>query len=372
MPIFKSLIDAEIASAGSTAYEPVLNPRLYAAMKDRFGAVRVVNDGEPLTGTYGEDANGPRLEVHDRGETYVTCCPFCGDSRDRMWINHMFGVYDYKLQRRHYELWKCYNSECQQDYRNTSELADDLVYNYSGSTPSSRLAPTQTAAPKELTKAEFPGPVVPVNALEPDHPASVYLAERRFDRDYLYKTWGVVLCTDVEARTKWSLVRGRLVVPVVSSGVMVGYQARFVGDIDWKKAGVPKYLTYFPKSRVVYGIDEAENHPYLVLVEGATDVWRYGRGAVATFGKTSSQRQVAILAARLNGRTLILVPDNNDPDSLTAFIETAKDVTTAQRNTGVPVSKVALCVLPTGRDAGSMTCASLWSAVAKAAAHPVV
>ena len=34
---------------------------------------------------------------------------------------------------------------------------------------------------------------------------------------------------------------------VRDGGAMVGWQARFIGEVDWKAAGIQKYLTYYPK-----------------------------------------------------------------------------------------------------------------------------
>lgn len=354
----------------------VMNPKLYGAMRLHFGksAVRVINDGETMAREYGVSKD-PRtcgsvsFQIESFGETYATDCPFCGDSRGRLSINYLFGVYDNETGRRHEELWKCYNSECQTDYVNRRDLYDRLE---SASRDIPKLQkPAAGGTFKGLVENQFKGTTVPLAELDNDHPAAKYLADRGFNRFELYLNWGLGLATDIDPVLGSALDRNRIIIPVNVDGVMVGWQSRFVGDLDWKAAGVAKYLTHFPKSKAVYGIDEAESHPYLVLVEGATDVWRYGHGAICCLGKSASPTQIKIIAARLRGRPLVLVPDQNDPQSVDAFIKTARAVVGAQETGTMPSSPVSVVAVPEGCDPGDLDRAVFHTLVASAVADPV-
>jgi hypothetical protein len=312
--------------------------------------VRVINAGVPLCGTYETDpATGrARLVVHERGETYETCCPFCHEKRYRLWVNHMFGTRDPKLAWPHIELWKCFNTDCQSDFENRKEL-EDLVLMLDG-VPVVKFE-SREGGPRELEPCEFPGTAVPLVAV-PAHAGAAYLRGRNFDIAELTATWGVMVAVHVPPRTRGAAAQGRIVIPVRRGGQMIGWQARYPGDLDWKSAGVVKYLTYFPKSLAVYGTDEAAGSPYVVAVEGATDVWRHGPGAVSCLGKGASPIQVRILARNLNGRTLVTVPDGNDPESAPAFDKMAAAVVRVQRAEGLPESRVGTVELAVGTDPG--------------------
>jgi len=341
--------------------ESVLNPELFAAMCRALapGHVRVINRGLPLEGFYqpnyrrGAAAGEVGLQIVRRGETYVANCPFCGDTRSRLAVNHMCGVHDPNVrvarpdgtgfyEWHNWELWKCYNEECQgsPDYRR--QLREMLTYTRLGRCRPPAVVGTGRPV---LEPVEFPGLVVGLHELPPDHPAQVYLRDRRFDPDELGTDWGVGYAVSVPARSRGAMSQGRIIVPVYRDRAMVGWQARFVGDIDWKAAGVPKYLTYFPKSLTLYGIDEADVAPVVTLVEGVSDVWRVGHGAVSGLGKTLSPDQAQLLAGRLRGRPLVVVPDMDDPDSEIAFYKSAAAVIEAG-HTG----PVAVAPLPPGKD----------------------
>lgn len=351
------------------APEGILNTRLYVSMVKRFGRVTVINPGEEMCGAYGSDAQGrSTLTVYSRGETYVTCCPFCGDSRDRLYVSHFFGVRDQNTNRRHREMWKCFNAECQEDFDNRLQLEEDLINGFEHF-PAVKIGVTQTG-PKGLEPCTFPGTTVSIDALEPDHPAAAYLDGRNFDRTELARTWGVMLATHVPPRIRGSAAQGRIILPVRVNGSMVGWQARYAGDLEWKKAAVVKYLTYFPKSLAVYGIDEAAGSRYVALMEGATDVWRHGPGAVCPLGKTFSPTQVKITAERAAGRPVVLVPDRNDPDSEREFIKTATKIVREQNDNGWNKSAIGMVMLPDGADPGKLDRDVLQSLCLEAATNP--
>ncbi len=59
-------------------------------------------------------------------------------------------------------------------------------------------------------------------------------------------------------------------------GIRVGWQARYVGEPRYRD--MPKYYTCpgMPKSQLLYNFDSTMTKPFVVLVEGITDVWRIG------------------------------------------------------------------------------------------------
>lgn len=345
-----------------------LNPALLSVMKRTLRHVRVVSEGEPISGYHRPDPlreNRPHLVVTSWGEVYEACCPFCGDTRvpGRLRVSHAYGTLDDVTGFRMYELWKCFNEECQGDRNNRDELRRML--NPFGSPfvdiPRPAMRPVKST---DLEPVDFPGVLIPLDQLPADNRAVRYLAAGRsppFDPGALARDWRVAYADHVPPRSRGAMAQGRIVVPVFLAGVQVGWQARFPADLDWKRAGVPKYLHFFPKSRTLYGIDEQAGEPVVVLVEGVTDVWRYGRGAVCGFGKGLSQVQAEMLAGRLAGRPLVLMADQDDPHSEAAFFQAGADVIAAGH-----AGPVGVAPLPKGTDPADNTTEFLRALAAEA------
>jgi hypothetical protein len=339
-------------------YDYILNPSLAATMKkvfpNKFG---VINGGQPLEGFYYDDVQHDtrRLRVVRWGEGYTTDCPFCTDTRGRFTINHRWGVYDSETGFNGYELWRCYNEECQADPSHRRELRDKLTAHWL-TAPVVKVPKVKKVEKPKLEPVEFPGILVPLTELPKTHHAITYLQDRGFDPNELSRLWRISYAEHVPARTRGAMSSNRIIIPVYDGGVMVGWQARFVGEVDWKATGVQKYLTYYPKSLCFYGMDEAENEDTLVIVEGATSVWRYGFGALPLLGKTMSAVQTEIMIERGRGRPVVLIPDNkqDSDESIAAFQKVA-----SQLEDAAYPGCIGYAPLPPGTDPANLTTAQL-------------
>jgi len=356
--------------------QPVSNPELVSKMSQLFGSVQVTHVGEPLEGYYCQDPERPgsqRLKVVRWGERYLANCPFCGDSRNRLAVSHRCGIRDEQVfwpkddgfgvwHGSGWELWKCFNEECQKDPENRKKFRTAIsTARFDG--PLLRATDVAVRNKPTLEPYEFPGLIVPLTELPNGHPALRYLVNRKFDPAELVAKWGIGYAAEVPIRLKESMAQGRISIPVMRDGVVVGYQFRYPDDLDWKAAGVMKYLTYFPKSLTLYGIDEAEGEGILVYCEGVTDVWRYGPGAICSLGKDMSADQVSLLVSRGKTRPLVLVPDCDDPKSEEAFFKSAKALVQAGYQ-----GKIGVAELPPGKDPASMPLRDLRFLVINAAA----
>jgi hypothetical protein len=287
-----------------------LNPTLFRLLRRRFGEVRVANPGVPFVeGPPGRDLVHGRVirRIDERGETYKVCCPFCGDTRFRLFVNHTWGV-----RRpdggRGLALAKCFNEDCLYRRENREALLEDLT------APGDPLAAPRLRRPKERppAKPELPGECVPLSELPEGHPALDYLRSRHFDPDEVGRDYGVLWCE--EALYRYRLASRRLVVPVTHDGKLVSWQARHPGDLDWKARGAPpKYYT-MPGSalgRYAYNLDAASRYRALVVCEGVTDVWAFGPMAVALFGAFKGGERVRLVgsAAAASGAPVVLLLD---------------------------------------------------------------
>lgn len=130
-----------------------------------------------------------------------------------------------------------------------------------------------------------------------------YLNIRGFDHQKLESLW------DLKGTGHIGREKNRIVIPVYQSDRVVTWQAR---DITGKQE--PPYLACSPEGEIesikncLYGIDKA-NTRNVIIVEGVTDVWRIGPGAVATFGVEWTNIQAFILSQKWERIFILYDPD---------------------------------------------------------------
>lgn len=283
--------------------EVLLNPQLYGRLKQVFGDVRVHNQGEPMRVeparrafmTPGRRRDYVRLE--SPGEYYAVCCPVCGDTRHRLWVNHRWNTGFGNHSMKH--LVRCYNENCDEleDFRSTLE---DLL------DPSSLISviqhvDPQTTAPEVI---DYPGEVVRLSELG-DHGVVRYLRDTRgFDIGVLEDDWGLRWVVDAKPEHKLVFDANRLVVPIYDGlpgdVKMVGWQTRYfnyhTGSPVPPSKRTPKYITNGRPSTVLYNFWRARSSDLLVVCEGVFDAIRVGtQHGVCTFGKTMSDRQADLI-----------------------------------------------------------------------------
>lgn len=116
-----------------------------------------------------------------------------------------------------------------------------------------------------------------------------YLESRNFDSDKIIKEYKLMPLNNI------GVYRFRILVPVFLNRQMVNWQA---ADIVRNESRIP-YLSCPPEKAVteinhcLYDIDRISDKA--IVVEGVTDVWRLGIGAIATFTKNFTQEQILLL-----------------------------------------------------------------------------
>ncbi len=363
-----------------------LNPVLYQSLQDTFGHVRVSNEGEPIQVRYRPDwqhRNGRRQAVVvSAGETYYVNCPFCSDTRKRLGISYHWSVPDEETGDDMLHLANCFNEKCIST-REVQKKLHALVYphgNYgrtmkvqlpAASPASAPVAPRRFLLPESVSLAEMPE----------DHPAIRYLRRRNFDPLRLSKRWGVSYCEVNRAppgrENRPYFNEGRIVYPVYAPTYRLDNEARLVRGTrlaGWQartlKANppksVPKYLTArgMKKSELLYGLPQAiKSEGPVVIVEGVTDVWRLGPGAMALFGKSISPAQIVLILKYFPGQPVVVLLD----------AETEKEARLAcqkirsGRLAAGDKSSVVIAELPVGRkDPGDCTYKEVWNVVEEA------
>ncbi len=332
---------------------PALNPALYDALKSRFKQVRISNQGIPQVAQYSRRINPRRnrkndcwyLNLIEPGEYYQVCCPYCHDTRFRLYVNHRWGVKDEEGSR---NLWMaiCYNENCLNSVERPQQLYDELTDRTCHVLDNARVLDNGEEFDPSKIVMDWPGPVTRVDKLPENHKAVQYLLSRNFDPEKIGRFYNVHYCHD---SFRW-LARDRLIIPVYADKVLKGWQARYVGEINWKQRNAPpKYYTCpgTPRRYVLYNIANAAKWNTGVIVEGPTDVWSFGPMACCTMGATMTpqQRQKFHRLFRKHSAVLLYDADAWDKPGTQKIIEAF----TRKFDGGFAAIK-----LPHGRDPGNM------------------
>lgn len=125
-----------------------------------------------------------------------------------------------------------------------------------------------------------------------------YLVGRRFNPDYLIR--------------KYDLYSGgyvgdfplRIVIPVYQEGNIVTYLGRDITNTAYTPyKAYPIEKSVLPVKQALYNIDSVTDRA--VIVEGVTDAWRIGDGAVATFGTRYTHEQIRMML-KISGTIFIM------------------------------------------------------------------
>jgi hypothetical protein len=129
-----------------------------------------------------------------------------------------------------------------------------------------------------------------------------YLKARGFNAETLEEEWGL-LGTGPIGPYKF-----RIIAPIYHRGELVSYQGRDITDkSDLKYKACPQEEEVMDHNHTLYGIDNAIE-PWIVVVEGITEVWRLGPGAVDSFGIKFKDAQVNLLR-QYNTRVILFDKD---------------------------------------------------------------
>lgn len=148
--------------------------------------------------------------------------------------------------------------------------------------------------------------------------ARKYLESRNFDPDLLATYWNLQSTNNI-GPTKF-----RIFIPIYLSGQMVSWQARDVtGNSNLRYLGQSQDKEIISNKQTLYGVDSVPGRS-CVIVEGVTDVWRLGPGAVATFGIKYKAEQVSMLVRKF--KTCHILYDPPDPQAHIQAKKLARDL----------------------------------------------
>jgi len=130
-----------------------------------------------------------------------------------------------------------------------------------------------------------------------------YLEGRNFDPDKIIRDFGILgttvfsqLSTGEKENKKIINYKFRIIIPFFWNDKMVSFDSRDItGEHISKYLACPKDREKIPHKSILYGIQKAWADTCIV-VEGPTDVWRFGKYAGATSGIKYTNEQVKVLS----------------------------------------------------------------------------
>ncbi len=347
------MTDSLYAPVYRDGHQPLV-PWLYDALRANYGEVKFANEGEPFHGYSQIDpATGrPTIVTQSSGEYYCVCCPYCREQKYRLWVNHMYGQPG-PDGRAMTHLIYCFRNDCLSSYDRRRQFADRVIglQNRRNQRVVQPPRVVQDVDPT-LTLSDPPGPqIYPVASLPVQHKAYQYMVgERRYPVEWLRRYQiGYVQ----QASRDYPTAYDRIYFPIYMYGQLVGWQCRYIGDLDWKRAQIPKYYSrpHMKRRFMLYNYDQAYNQPFVIVVEGPTSchpigAHPMGNPSVATLGKSISPYQFSLLLTTWQDKPIYLM---FDPDAREQMRGTLHDMVNQRR---APVVEI---VLPGEADPGNYT-----------------
>lgn len=286
-----------------------LNPTLYSLLKQKFGEVKIANEGCPAYYQRMPDPLNPRrtiMRASSWGEYYCVRCPFCRDHSPRLWVNHLYASEVNYGRRQFTHMAVCYNNQCLKEPGRTEQF-EQMLFGVGAHLKPRALAVKPVTTMFEPKPVSPPGEIVPLSDLPSNHAARQYIESRGFDPDWLAMKFQIGVVASA-SEPKFDVMRGRLYIPVTYRNELVGWQCRAIAP-----SNAPKYLNApnMRKANLLYNYDSAESQPFVVVVEGVTSVWRIGQAAVCLFGKSMSMMQQNMIAKAWAGKPVFLILDND-------------------------------------------------------------
>jgi len=321
----------------------VLNPELYRRIRRAFGEVKVKNPGQERIAVTVLDVitEKPRLVVSQWGEEYRVRCCFCDDRHTQLSISYLWGQVD-ETGRPRFFLACCHNRKCLADRDNREELVERLN-GRDGVLEEAEILPGKKPAPGP-TPVQGAGEVTRLDRLERVHPANLYLRDLGLDGHKVGRVYKVEYCES----SRFTLARGRLIVPVKQDDKLQGWQALSFDEPD-EDDDAPRYFTSpgMKISRLLYNFDRAKAYETGVIVPEPLDVWAFGAMAVSPFGRPMSEAQRRLFLTVFYKRSAVL-PLRTEEAGTAEMNETVRALTQGMSG------QLAVVTLPRGKDAASL------------------
>lgn len=235
----------------------------------------------------------PHGHKHGRDGWIQVPCPFCtGNPGWHLGFNESTGFFN---------CWRCGwhpNIQVVKFFSGVGyEKAKEILDQYETGIVPTKATTRHISSPLSLPLSSKP--------LKAQHKR--YLRGRGFDPTLVSKTWELLATGPVGD------YKHRIIAPIYFNSFLVSFQGRdFTDRAGLRYKACPQKDEVIPHQKVLYGIDYAIHHK-VILVEGITDAWRLGKGAVACFGIDMTREQFLLLMERF---TEVYIMFDDDPQAI--------------------------------------------------------
>jgi len=221
-------------------------------------------------------------------------CPFCtGNPGNHLGFNETKG---------YFRCWRCGFHPIEEVIKELLRVpwssAKELKRGYGGK--AGKIKPVFAPKTKDIQVA-LPYEAGPLKKAHKE-----YLRARRFDPKILEEIWNLL------GTTNKGYYKNRIIAPIFFKNELVSYQGRDITDeADIRYKACRKEEEKILHQEVLYGYDLTDKKN-VAVVEGITDAWRLGPGAVCTFGLGVSAGQMKLLSEFTN---IFVLRDFTDPQA---------------------------------------------------------
>jgi len=211
-------------------------------------------------------------------------CPFCSDNSNHLGI---------KLDTKQWNCWICGAGRNKGFLSLVTKLencsyrqAEEILRPFTHSDMS--LISIEHSDDLRALQGHFSLPDEAVKELLPLH--RQYLEKRNFDPEFIFNSYNLYSVGNISKRWKF-----RLIAPIYFHHQRVSFiGADVTRQHSLKYKNCPPEESLIPINSTVYNFDRATHT--IIVVEGITDVWRIGDGAVALYTKHATRQQLKMLS----------------------------------------------------------------------------
>ena len=290
-----------------------LNMALYNALLDitkrnNSPPPRVVNPGVKFT--YSVVRHRGRLVLRPKsGEEYQLNCPFCGDSRQRLYVKYVYGMPypDPRMSGIMIDM-----AFCQREQRKKPQLYSALrdyewalEHGLVSLDSLSENCVVEDVDPLEQTPPTM-GETAPLKSL-PYSAHYAYWKRKKYNPEYLSDVYGACVPVSHEDKEMWKMIESRTIFPYKYKGKTVMWQGRL--NFDHADKFPPKWWYPGGTKKVLWNIDLALSFPVCILCEGISSAIAAGPAAMAIGGKTLNSKFIEFIKDNWSRVMVMLDPD---------------------------------------------------------------
>ena len=254
----------------------MLNPKLYEALKNKFGDVKISNEGANYVAKRRKRVVKGNIvsiiEDINRGEQYCVNCPACG-GKFKLTISYISGTTPSPHVKPVWHKVHCFKCDYGKSPGNKEELKK-LLSGYSTLVSAGAVKLKKSSVSSEKPLEDY-GKLAKIHE---DSSAAMYLEGRGFDPVKLSKIYNFRRMD--EPRESREFLTNYIFIPMYRFGKLVSWQARAIYPSQ-----SPRWYIAKGGKKPIFGLDLAAQTSCIIIQEGVFDAIACGFSGTAIMGK---------------------------------------------------------------------------------------